>query len=108
MTPAATPMIKAPRGSTKPEAGVIATSPATAPEMIPSTLGFPFMTHSANIHASAAAAVAIWVCRHGHPGIAVGCRRRAGVEAEPADPQQRGADDAQHEVVRRHRFGRIS
>src|SRR5438270_638806 len=61
MTPAATPIIKAPRGSTKPDAGVIATRPASAPEMIPSTLGFPFMTHSANIQARAAVAVAIWV-----------------------------------------------
>jgi hypothetical protein len=31
-------MISAPRGSTKPDAGVIATNPATAPEIIPSTL----------------------------------------------------------------------
>src|SRR5271166_1450117 len=61
MTPAATPMIKAPRGSTKPDAGVIATRPATAPEMIPSTLGFPLTIHSANIQARAAVAVAIWV-----------------------------------------------
>jgi hypothetical protein len=29
-------------GFTKPEAGVIATSPATAPEMPPSMLGLPF------------------------------------------------------------------
>ena len=62
-------MIKAPRGSTKPDAGVIATSPATAPEMIPSTLGFPFMTHSANIQASAAVAVAIWVTAMAMPAL---------------------------------------
>src|SRR6476661_2123143 len=61
ITPAATPMrIDAP-GSTKPDAGVIATSPATAPEMQPSTEGLPLASHSANIHASAAAAVAICV-----------------------------------------------
>src|SRR6266550_5592073 len=61
MTPAATPIIRAPRGSTKPDAGVIATRPATAPEMMPSTLGFLLTIHSANIQASAAVAVAIWV-----------------------------------------------
>src|SRR5215469_5806767 len=61
ITPATTPMMIEAPGSTKPDAGVIATRPATAPEMQPSTEGFPFAIHSANIQASAAAAVAIWV-----------------------------------------------
>ena len=39
---------------------------------------------------------------HGHAGIDVGGHRRAGIEAEPADPQQRGADHDEYEVVRRH------
>ncbi len=45
-------------GSTKPAAGVIATSPATAPEIAPSALGFPLRIHSAQAQAAAAAAVA--------------------------------------------------
>src|ERR1700679_3381514 len=61
ITPAATPMMIAPPGSTKPDAGVIATSPATAPEIAPSTDGLPLAIHSANIQPSAAAAVAICV-----------------------------------------------
>src|SRR6201995_207885 len=61
ITPAATPMMIDEPGSTKPEAGVIATRPATAPEMQPSTEGLPLAIHSANIQPSAAAAVAIWV-----------------------------------------------
>src|SRR5579872_725938 len=61
ITPAAMPMIKAGPGSTKPQAGVIATNPATAPDAAPSTLGLPLVPHSANIHARAAAAVAICV-----------------------------------------------
>ena len=36
-------------------------------------------------------------------GEAVGLETRADVEAEPADPQQRGADHDQRQVVRRHR-----
>ena len=40
---------------------MIATRPATAPEIAPSTEGLPFAIHSANIQASAAAAVAICV-----------------------------------------------
>src|SRR5579863_6191582 len=52
------PINSAGMGFTKPEAGVIATSPATAPEMAPNTLGFPVFSHSAIIHPSAAEAVA--------------------------------------------------
>src|SRR5262244_3970973 len=40
-------MIMAGMGPTKPAAGVIATSPATAPEIAPRALGLPFCTHSA-------------------------------------------------------------
>src|SRR5229473_1311607 len=54
--PAAAPISIAGNGFTKPEAGVIATRPATAPEIPPSTLGLPVPTHSAAIHPSAAAA----------------------------------------------------
>ena len=36
-------------------------------------------------------------------GQAAGRQGAAGVEAEPADPQQRRADHAQHDAVRRHR-----
>src|SRR3989304_5407239 len=43
-------------GPTKPEAGVIATRPATAPEAAPSTVGLPRLSHSVNIQPSAAAA----------------------------------------------------
>src|ERR1035437_10722934 len=61
ITPAARPMIRPGPGSTKPEAGVIATRPATAPEMAPRTDGLPLVIHSANIQLSAAPAVAICV-----------------------------------------------
>src|ERR1700685_2343019 len=59
------------RGSTKPEAGVIATRPATAPEMMPRTLGFPFIIHSTNIQLKAAVAVAIWVTAIAIPALAL-------------------------------------
>src|ERR1700680_4443617 len=58
MTPATAPINSAGNGFTNPEAGVIATSPATAPEIAPRMLGFPLSIHSAAIHASAAEAVA--------------------------------------------------
>src|SRR5689334_1036718 len=56
MTPAAKPISNAAKGVTNPEAGVMATNPATAPEMPPSTLGFPDLSHSASIQPSVAAA----------------------------------------------------
>ena len=72
------PMISAGPGSTKPEAGVIATRPATAPEMAPSTDGLPLAIHSANIQPSAAAAVAICVTAIAMPA------RPLAATAEPA------------------------
>src|SRR5579863_3548672 len=59
--PATNPISMAGNGCANPEAGVIATSPATAPEIPPNTLGFPLWIHSTNNHPSAAAAVAKWV-----------------------------------------------
>src|ERR1700722_7122638 len=78
ITPAATPMMIDDPGNTKPEAGVIATNPATAPEMQPSTEGLPLAIHSANIQPRAAAAVAICVT-----AIAIPARPLAAT-AEPA------------------------
>src|SRR5262249_942109 len=46
-------------GVTKPDAGVIATRPATAPLAAPSAVGFPRLIHSASIQLSVAAAVAV-------------------------------------------------
>src|SRR5258708_36001568 len=50
-------------GPTKPEAGVMATSPATAPEAAPSTVGLPRAAHSVNIQPSAAADAPVLVAR---------------------------------------------
>src|SRR5690349_9654261 len=58
ITPANRPMTIAPTGPTKPHAGVIATSPATAPEAAPSIDGLPLPIHSANVQPITAAAVA--------------------------------------------------
>src|SRR5215831_7582158 len=55
------PMIRAAPGVTNPEAGVIATNPATAPEMAPMALGFPLRNHSAPPQPTTAAAAAKWV-----------------------------------------------
>ena len=57
--PAPTPM--APMALTDPEAGVIATSPATAPVITPRSVGFESRIQSIRPQAQAAAAVATWV-----------------------------------------------
>src|SRR5215475_1448064 len=61
MTPAANPITIADRGLTKPDAGVIATKPATAPEAAPSIVGFPVLIHSATIQPNAASEAAVCV-----------------------------------------------
>src|SRR5579883_664799 len=50
------PISKAGSGPTNPAAGVMATRPATAPEIAPSALARPFFSHSAALQLSAAAA----------------------------------------------------
>src|SRR5215475_211121 len=54
--PAINPITSAGIGPTNPAAGVIATSPATAPEIAPSALALPFLIHSAALQPTAAAA----------------------------------------------------
>src|SRR6202167_3613994 len=56
--PASSPISSAGIGITNPDAGVIATSPATHPDIPPSMLGLPLCSHSAPIHPKAAAAAA--------------------------------------------------
>src|SRR5471032_934030 len=46
MVPAITPMIMPPSGVTKPQAGVMTTRPATAPEQKPTTVALPLRKYS--------------------------------------------------------------
>src|SRR3984893_17575617 len=78
MMPAAMPIQNEPIGPTKPEAGVMATSPATAPEQTPSTVGLPFTIHSTIIQVKPAVAVAVWVTSLARPACG------PAVTAEPA------------------------
>src|SRR3990172_890415 len=61
MTPATPPMTIASMGWTKPEAGVMATRPATAPAAAPLPLGLPPGSQLAIIQDGAAAAAAVFV-----------------------------------------------
>ena len=55
------PMTIAPIGVTNPAAGVMATSPATAPVQAPRTVPLPLCSHSIIIQANAATAAAVLV-----------------------------------------------
>src|SRR5664279_4203796 len=59
--PAAMPITNAPGMPTLPAAGVMATSPATAPDAAPSIDGLPLNIHSPNVHDNTAQAVARYV-----------------------------------------------
>src|SRR6266480_4793611 len=70
--PAATPMMTAPVGSTYPHAGVITTSPPSAPEQNPSTLGLPRSAYSSIAHVNEATAVASVVLMNAFAAIPSG------------------------------------
>src|SRR5260221_13560481 len=76
--PGATPIQNEPSGPTKPEAGVVATRPATAPEQMPITVGLPLRIHSTIIQVNPAVAVAVWVTSMAMPAC------RPAVTAEQA------------------------
>src|SRR5205823_11058140 len=59
--PAANPITSADIGPTNPDAGVMATSPATAPEIAPNALALPLRSHSAPAQPITPVAVARWV-----------------------------------------------
>ena len=82
-TPPTSPISNAGSGSTKPDAGVITTSPATAPDTIPSKEGLPRKIHSQAIQLQPAAAAAIWLTR-----IASTARSLAASPEPPLKPNQ--------------------
>src|SRR3954462_10056037 len=105
------PRMIAPTGLTKPAAGVMATSPATAPDAAPNVVGCPSRSFSTRIQPSMAAALAVFVLTRappakGGPGPRFGFdkadpwevpapRGGPGVEPEPAEPQQSGTQQSE-------------
>src|ERR1700730_12104157 len=88
--PATKPSTIDPIGPAKPDAGVTATRPATAPETIPSSEGLPLSAHSVNIQPSVAAAVATMVLKKGSPALAVPSRFEPALK--PNHPTQRSEE----------------
>ena len=99
-TPAPRPMRIDAAGVTKPAAGVIATRPATAPAAAPSTVGVPVCSQLTVIQVSAAMAAAMLVTTKAEAARPLAPRALTGIEAEPAEPEQAGAEDGHRQVVR--------
>ena len=90
-------------GPMKPAAGVTATRPTTIAVAAPTAVGLPTVMASRNVHTTSVAAGASIVVENASAGDAVGGQRAAGVEAEPAEPQQAGAEQHERHVVRQQR-----
>ncbi|MEY4279867.1 MAG: hypothetical protein RL313_130 [Actinomycetota bacterium] len=67
-------MAAAPVGSTNAQAGVIATSPATAPDAAPRDVACPLRIFSKQIQPRRAAPAATWVLRRANPAIPLAAR----------------------------------
>src|SRR4030095_14532009 len=91
------PSTRAPIGPAKPAAGVTATRPATRPEAMPSIEALLRVIHSLAAHGEAWGGGGDKGVDHSERGVAVGFQVGPGVEPEPADPQQAGADQRQGE-----------
>src|SRR2546422_362090 len=86
-TPATSPMMIDGIGPTYPEAGVIATSPQTAPTAIPTAEGFFFLTQSVSIQLTAAPAAAKFVTTRAFTARAFAARALPALN--PNHPNQR-------------------
>ena len=85
-------------------AGVMATRPATTPEAAPSEVTCRSRSRSTSAQPSIAAAVATVVFTQASPAVASRRTGATGIEPEPAEPQQRGTEHDQRQVVRLHRL----
>src|ERR1700730_10180888 len=88
--PATKPSTIDPIGPAKPDAGVTATRPATAPQTMPSCERLPFNTHPGNIHLSVAPAGATMVFTKASEAIPVASRFEPALK--PNQPTQRSEE----------------
>src|SRR3546814_10687249 len=103
MTEATAPSTIARNGPLLPAAGVTATRPAMMPFLKPRAEPLWPLRRSAIIQNRPADAVATKVLIIASAAT-ICLQRRTGVEAEPAHPQQSGADEGHRHAVRRHHF----
>ena len=96
------PIRMAPPGPTQPQAGVMATRPATRPEAAPSRLGWPRNDPLAEHPGQRRSGSRDGGVEDDERGQAVGLEVGAGVEAVPAEEEEAGTGQHEGQVVRRH------
>ena len=101
MTAATAPMTMAAMGVIKPEAGVTAARPTTMPVAMPRVLGRP-SSQPRSIQTTPAAAAEVLVVSRAFTATPLARQGAAGVEAEPAHPQEPGSQDGEGDVVGFH------
>ena len=93
---------------TNPEAGVTVARPATMPEAAPSTLGCPLQSHSMPAQLKPADAAEKWVAAKALVASCPAVSALPALNPNQPYPQQPGANETHHHVVRRHRLVRIA
>ena len=88
---------------TKPAHGVMATSPATAPDIAPSVVALPSLIRSTTSQPSMAAEAARNVFMIAEAATPSAARAEPALKPGPAEPQDAGADHRHRQVVRWHR-----
>ena len=78
----------------------MATRPATAPDTAPSAVGVPFCCHSIRAHAESGSSCGDRRRDEGGGCEFIGRQGAACIEPEPAEPEQRSAQDGEGQVVR--------
>ena len=89
MTPATSPIRRAPLAETDAHAGVIATSPATTPDAAPKLVACPSRIFSTSSHARTAATVAAIVLSRASPAVQL--EATAEPALKPNHPNHRSA-----------------
>src|SRR5438876_8289775 len=95
-------MSSADMGPTKPPAGVIATRPATAPEIAPRALGRPLRIHSTPAHPMAAAAATKWVATNALVASVPEPRALPALKPNHPTHSRHAPTKLQHHAMRRH------
>ena len=93
-------------GLMKPAAGVIATRPTTIAVAPPTAVTFWLRIRSSSVHTTSVPIGARNVVVNASAADGPARERAAGVEAEPAEPEQPGAEQHERHVVRQERLAR--
>ena len=105
--PAIGPMIIGDMPPTKPAHGVIATSPATAPEQAPRVVAWPALIFSTTSQPSMPAAAARWVLTSACAAMPLAASADPALKPNQPNHRMPVPSTVKRQVVRRHRLGAV-